>query len=311
VNVVAADRAEDPTSGSDPSTPVFIPAGREDLFAIFTPAARSSNGVAVLALPGGGSDPTFGKNQVRRRLAMELADRGFSVLRINFRGVAESSGAMREVDFGDPWTEDAVAAVRWLEARGFHRIVIIGQCFGGRTAVATARHVGHLLGLALVGPPVRDVTHGEAILRRPLSWYLRRAISPRSLRLLIRSDGAKRRRQAVKAKLLRVLTGARRPRHAGASLVFVDALKAVLDARIPVLLLYGSTDDFYPDFEFVRTGPLAGTIAAAGDVVTMELVDARFGGMHSLSTQEIFVDSLVSWIDALVATDAAVTAGRP
>ena len=308
---VAAAAAHDlSTSRSDSSTPVFIPAEREDLFGIFTRPSRSANGVAVLALPGGGSDPTFGKNQVRRRLALELADRGFSVLRMNYRGVAESGGAMREVDFGDPWTEDAIAAVRWLEAGGFDRIVIIGQCFGGRTAVATARHVRHLMGLALVGPPVRDVTHNEAILRRPLSWYLRRAISPRSLRLLFRSGGAQRRRQAVKTKIVRTVTGAGPPRQAGASLVFVDALKGALERRIPVLLLYGSTDDFYPDFEFVRTGPLAGVIADAGDLVDVQVVDARFGGMHNLSTQEIFVDSLVSWIDALVPTGNVVPAGR-
>jgi alpha/beta superfamily hydrolase len=309
MSVLTAGPAQDETSRSDPSMPVFIPAGSEDVFGMFTRASRSRGDVAVLVLPGGGSDPTFGKNQVRRRLALELAERGFHVLRISYRGVAESGGAMREIDFGNPWTEDAVAAIRWLESQGLERIVIIGQCFGGRTAVAAAKDVRQLVGLALVAPPVRDVSHAEAILRRPFSWYLRKAASPRSLGLLF-GRGGQRRRRTIRAKLLRTLTGGRGSRQGGASLVFRDALEAVLDARIPVLFLYGSTDDFYPDFDVVRAGPMARMVERSGDLVSVQIVDARFGGMQRLSTQDIFVNSLVSWIDGLVPVDRAPTTAR-
>jgi alpha/beta superfamily hydrolase len=311
MSVLAAGPARDMTSRSDPSTPVFIPAGSEDLFGVFTRASRSRGDVAVLVLPGGGSDPTFGKNQVRRRLALELAERGFHVLRISYRGVAESGGAMREIDFGNPWTEDALAAIRWLESQGLERIVIIGQCFGGRTAVAAAKGVRQLVGLALVAPPIRDVSHAEAILRRPFSWYLRKAASPRSLRALV-GRGSRRRRKTIRAKLLRTLKGHRRaPRQGGASLGFRDALEGVIAARTPVLFLYGSTDDFYPDFDVVRAGPMARMIERSGDLVTVQVVDARFGGMQRLSTQDLFVNNLVSWIDALVPAERAATAARP
>jgi alpha/beta superfamily hydrolase len=308
---IPASNAHDGTMiGADESTPIFVATGTEDLLGMFTRPAGSSNGVAVLILAGGGSDPTFGKNQVRRRLALELAGRGFHVLRINYRGVAESGGTMREIDFENPWTEDAVASVRWLESQGFRQIAIIGQCFGGRTALAAAEKVAGLVGLALVAPPVRDVTHGEAILRRPLSWYLKQGASLRSPGRLVGSGAAQRRRKTIKAKLLRIFRDAGKRPQVGASLVFLEALQGVLDARTPVLFLYGSSDDFYPDFDFVRAGPMARMIERSGDLVTMQVVDARFGGMHSVSTQEIFVSTLVSWIDALVPADREVATDR-
>ncbi len=292
------------------STPVFLPTSTEDIFAIFTRPASEPNGIAVLVLPGGGGEPTFGKNQVRRRLAGALAARGFHVLRIDYRGVAESGGAMRKVDFEDPWTEDALTAVRWLESQGFARIAIIGQCFGGRTALASADKVSGLMGLALVAPPIRDVTHGEAILRRPLSWYVKKAASPRSAARLVGGRGAQRRRNTIKARLQRVITPDRTARPAGTSAVFLDALQAVLRRRIPVLFLYGSSDEFYPDFDFVRAGPMARIMESSGDLVTMQLVDARFGGMQTVPTQDIFVSNLVSWLDAVVHKNSAVAGNR-
>jgi dienelactone hydrolase len=291
--------------------PVFIPAGTDDVFGIFTrPASTAANGIAVLVLPGGGGEPTFGKNQVRRRLARELAGRGFHVLRINYRGVAESGGKPRKVDFEDPWTEDGIASIHWLESEGFKRIVIVGQCFGGRTALAMAEQVPELVGLALVAPPVRDVNHQEAMLRHPLSWYLRRGARLRSTGRLVGNNAAKRRRKTIMGKLRRTVTASPKRQNNGASSGFLDGLKATLDAGTPILFLYGSSADFYPDFDFVQAGPMARMVERSGDLITMQVVDARFGGMQSLPTQDVFVNSLIAWIGALVPTAATVTAGR-
>ncbi len=300
MSILAARSAPEETQVSHDSTPVFFPAGSGDLFGILTRATGSPNGIAVLILSGGGSDPTFGKNQVRRRLALELADRGFDVLRVNYRGVAESGGTLRELDLERPWAEDAIGAVRWLESQGFPRIAIIGQCFGARTALAAAAQVSGLVGLALIAPPVADGSHREAILERPLSWYLKRGAALRSRGHLVSWQSAKRVRTMGTAKLRRIITGSRRSPVPQASPGFLATVRGALDAQIPLLFLYGNEDDFYPDFDRVRSGPMASMLERSGDLVDVRVVDARFGGMHDLPTQEILLASLVSWMDRFV-----------
>ena len=293
------------------NTPVFFPAGSEELFGIFIGPTGTPNGVSVLLLAGGGSDPTFGKNQMRRRLALELADRGFSVLRVNYQGVAESSGTIREVEFDKPWVDDALAAVRWLESQGHRQIAMIGQCWGARNAVAVADQVDGLVGLALIAPPMSDVTHQEAILSRPLSWYVKKAATLRSHNVAIAYKATAKVRRALRVKLARVLTGSRSERAPdGASPRFLQAVQSVLRRGVAVLFLYGSEDDFYAEFAQVSAGPLRRIADTAGDLLTIRVVAARLGGMHEVSTQGLAVDTLVSWLDTLVRTDNAVTASR-
>ena len=293
------------------NTPVFFPAGSEELFGIFTEPSGRPNGVSVLLLAGGGTDPTFGKNQMRRRLALELADRGFSVLRVNYQGVAESSGSMREVEFDKPWTDDALGAIRWLESQGHRQIAMIGQCWGARNGMAIADQVDELVGLALIAPPVSDVTHQEAILSRPLSWYVKKAATLRPQNVAIAWKATGKVRRALLRKLTRILTGSRPPRSpGGASPGFLEALQSALGRGVPVLFLYGSADDFYPEFARVRAGAMGKIADSAGDLLTVSVVDARLGGMHEVSTQGLAVDTLASWLDTLVRTDSVVGSSR-
>ena len=46
-------------------------------------------------------------------------------------------------------SDNLTAAVRWCEAAGLHRLVLIGSCFGARTILATADRVSGLAGAAL------------------------------------------------------------------------------------------------------------------------------------------------------------------
>jgi alpha/beta superfamily hydrolase len=293
------------------STPVFLPAGSEELFGIFTQPSGSPNGVSVLLLAGGGSDPTFGKNQMRRRLALQLADRGFSVLRVNYQGVAESSGSVRDVEFDKPWIDDALGAVRWLESQGHHRIAMIGQCWGARNAVAVADQVDGLAGLALIAPPVSDVTHQEAILSRPLSWYVKKAATLRPQNAAIAWKATGKVRRALRSRVTRFFSGSRPQRApSGASPRFLQAVQSVLHRGVPVLFLYGSADDFYPEFAQVRAGALGRIADSAGDLLTISVVDARLGGMHEVSTQGLAVDTLASWLDTLVRTDSVASGSR-
>ncbi|HEX2699664.1 MAG TPA: alpha/beta fold hydrolase [Acidimicrobiales bacterium] len=280
-------------------SPVIFEAAGEDLFGIFT-RPLVSNGTAVLALWGAGGFPTFGKNQVRIRLARQLAENGFHVLRADYRGVGESGGESRDVDLSKPWIDDALGAVRWLESQGFERIAIVGNCFGSRTGLAAASSIPGLVGLALVAAPVSEADHREAILGHSLSWYLKRARSMRTLRLLVSGGLAKRVRSVLKAKVRRSVRpskAADAPASGTASEQYLQPLEGVLARRIPVLLLYGRGDDFYPEFERAMDGPLGRMLDGAGDLVTLRVVDDRIGGMASIEAQNTFLETVTAWLD--------------
>lgn len=289
------------TITSRDETPVVIPATNaadEDLVGILTAPGGNANGAAVLSLWGGGGVPAFGKNQARVRLSRELAARGFHALRFSYTGVGESGGLVREPDIGNEWVDDTVAALRWLESRGFQRIVVIGLCAGGRAALAAAPQVGALAGLALVSCPLGDGGHREGVLDSPLSWYLRRLTSPRSLLLLVRGEKAKRRRAVLRGKLRRVLLG-RRGKSSSTPRRFLPQVEHVLDRGTPVLFLYGRDDDFASQFDQARDDALGRAIQRQSAQVAVQLVDGRLDGLGGVAVQETFLRTVLAWIATL------------
>jgi alpha/beta superfamily hydrolase len=297
------------TVSSKYESPVVFPVGEDELVGIFTRPAGDANGIAVISLWGGGGVPPFGKNQARVRLSRELAARGFHVLRFSYPGVAESGGALRDV-LQKPSADDAVGAVRWLKTQGFEQIVIIGLCAGGRAALAASTRV-RLLGLALISSPVGEGGHRDAVLEQPLSWYLKRAASPRSLRLLVANGKASRRRKILRLKLRRVLWGGGTPASTGngARQVFLPQVGAALDAGTAIHFLYGREDDFYAGFEQARRGSLGRMIEEQESLASVEVVPARFDGLASLTSQEILLRTMISWTSGLASRNGSVPEG--
>ena len=305
------------TVSSSHETPVTFPVDGAELVGIFTRPAGAANGLAVVSLWGGGGVPAFGKNQARTRLSRELAARGFHVLRFSYPGVAESGGTLRDA-FQKPAAEDAIGAVRWLTSQGFQHIILIGLCAGGRAALAAADRIDGLTGLALISSPVGEGGHRDAVLEQPVSWYVKRAASPRSLLLLASNGGkAKRRRKILRLKLRRMLLGSsgQRPPGAGPGQVFLPQVRAVLDAGTRMLFLYGRADDFHAGFEQALHGPLGRMIAEKPELAAVQVVDERFDGLASVSAQEVFLRAVISWSSDVAdaraeSTRAADASGR-
>jgi pimeloyl-ACP methyl ester carboxylesterase len=294
--------------------PVFFDAKGEDLFGVFTRPDGEPNGVAVLTLFGAGPFPTLGKNQVRVRLARQLAELGYHVLRIDYRGIGESGGEPREPTLTELWVDDATGAVRWLRSEGFNRIVIVGVCFGARTAIAIQAEVPELAGMVLIAPPVGEANHRETILAHSLTWYLRRALSPSALRLVVGSHpAAQRRRGVLKARLRKGMPGGDQeraaPRQAHASPQFLEPMAELLDSGVPVLVLYGRGDDFYLNFERSLEGRLGRMIDAAGPAVTVRVVDDSIAGLASIETQQVLLDEVVGWARRIAQPSSAANGG--
>jgi len=98
---------------------------------------------------------------VLRAVASELVQRGFVVLRFNFRGVQGSAGA-----FGDGRDElhDVGGAVDYLRARPHiapDNIALFGYSFGSRVCLPYAAGDARIRAVAALGMPSRRFLHAR------------------------------------------------------------------------------------------------------------------------------------------------------
>jgi pimeloyl-ACP methyl ester carboxylesterase len=113
------------------SQPVYIQDGDESIFAILHHAQAPTREVAVVMCPPFGWEDMCSYRS-RREWAGLLATAGFAVLRIDFPGSGDSSGAPREPERLRAWTDAVASCSRWLsDTYGARRVVAIGIGLGG------------------------------------------------------------------------------------------------------------------------------------------------------------------------------------
>ena len=115
----------------------------------------SRNGAAIVLVHGGGGD-----RQGTIRHARMLAEAGYGVLLYDARGRGESTG--HENAFGWRWDRDVRGAVSYLQARGIHRVGLLGLSTGAEAVVteaATDPRVGAVVADGLQGRTPDDASH--------------------------------------------------------------------------------------------------------------------------------------------------------
>jgi alpha/beta superfamily hydrolase len=135
-----------------PAGNLFIAAPHGRLEAILKePRAETSRGVALVLHPhplGGGTM----HNKVVFRAAAALNDAGLITLRINFRGVGQSSG---EHDEGRGETEDVRTGLDYLATNyPDHEITLCGFSFGARVGLEVGIPDPRVKKLISIGTPV-------------------------------------------------------------------------------------------------------------------------------------------------------------
>ena len=135
-----------------PAGNLFITAPHGRLEAILKePREQPARGLALVLHPhplGGGTM----HNKVVFRIASALNDAGFISLRINFRGVGQSTG---EHDEGRGEVEDARAALDYLVGQyGEMPITLAGFSFGSRVGMEVGIEDKRVLNLISIGTPV-------------------------------------------------------------------------------------------------------------------------------------------------------------
>ena len=274
---------------------VFFPSGNSSLAGILA-VPNQPNGRTVLIPWGTSTAPSSGINGVRARLARTLADEGFHSFRFDYPGVGESEGDYRAGDLSSPHTEEIEAACTWLAGQGLDRIVIVANCFGGWSSLMTAPKLAGLEGMAIVNPPVRRDHKQVRAADEGWRWWVKRLKRFR----LKKARSAEYRAQSRKLLAAKgsslAGTGSRDRR-------FSNAVRHLLDRRIPLLIIYG-VSDFRADFESELEHGLSAAIEQAGAPTRVVTFPVRLEGFASLDAQGILLGEVVPWLHSLPSSSA-------
>jgi putative redox protein len=91
------------------------------------------------------------------RIAEQLAQRGFQVLRFDFTGLGASKGEFANTNFSSN-VQDLLAAADYLREQGSPPDLLIGHSLGGAGVLAAAADVPEAKAIATIGAPA-DATH--------------------------------------------------------------------------------------------------------------------------------------------------------
>ncbi|MBC8048720.1 MAG: alpha/beta fold hydrolase [Chitinophagales bacterium] len=91
------------------------------------------------------------------RIAGELADRGFAVLRFDFTGLGMSGGEFANTNFSSN-VQDIVAAADYLRQNMMPADILIGHSLGGAAVLAAAGDIPEVKAVATIGAP-SDAAH--------------------------------------------------------------------------------------------------------------------------------------------------------
>jgi alpha/beta superfamily hydrolase len=311
-------------NGGPVERPVFVPASTGELLAVVTEpdGAVEPKGLAAVMLRGGGWRPSSGPRRTQTRTARALAGLGYHGVRFSYHGIAESGGDDEGVIRLDrPHLADTAAMCDWVGAQGL-RPVLVGNCFGARTALAAAAADPAVAGLVLLVPPVHDFEVARRLDRRPLSRFARR-LAPGHVAAVLR-DPHRRRALGRTGRAMLDVAGRRARRGTGSarsagtgghaspewvSHRFLAQLATVLGRNVPVLFVYGRDDPYGKDFHTARSGRLGRLLDDPDHRVRVEIVPGRVHGVTSHATQEAALAAILEWAgtDLLDAVDAGAT----
>lgn len=139
------------TNGA-PSLVTFGPDGAA-LRGVFHEPFDCDNFRPAILLLHGWSGCRTGPHQIFVKLARQLCQAGFPVLRLDFRGRGESDGNIYDAVL-QTMIEDAHAAIEWLcESTGRRNCVLVGICSGSEVAIGAAQHRA-VAGVVLWSAPI-------------------------------------------------------------------------------------------------------------------------------------------------------------
>jgi alpha/beta superfamily hydrolase len=249
--------------------PVFIPRGDEHLSAVITIPDADPRGV-VLLQPGGGGAPHSHRTAMYTKIARGLAARGIASVRLDWKGVGDSTGTVA-YSFKALPVGDAVAVGRFaMDALGTHVFGMAGNCGGARIALGSIPQIPETRSavLIMVKPLAGPATNRDNLRRTKLVLKQMRHVGP----------------------VARKAYWAARWRKAGHVLESIRAVSGMSD----VLLLEANTMKAGKLLSFVH-----GLQRSNGHqrLEIEELPGGSTRGFHSLERQAVVISRTVDWFD--------------
>jgi alpha/beta superfamily hydrolase len=140
--------------------PVFVPSGEEKIAAVIAVPEGTPRGL-VLLLPGGGGAPRSQRYGMYTKVARSLAERGIASVRMEWRGIGESTGQAR-YSFNALPVEDTTTVARFaLRATGATRFGMAGNCGGARTALLVLPDMPEARAAVLMMLKPRSITRSQ------------------------------------------------------------------------------------------------------------------------------------------------------
>jgi pimeloyl-ACP methyl ester carboxylesterase len=292
----------DSSASSRNEVPVFFQRSDAELFGIITRPSAPSNGTGVLLSWGSGPYASCGRNQIRMRLARQVAARGYHALRYDYEGVGESTGIRQLVRFDTPWVADVSAAHERLQAEDIHQTVLVGYCFGGRNTLASLGSFRDPVAVVLIAVPVVDMDHAEMFAKhQSIAWNAKQA-----LRNFTRPNKRRRHARIIRSRVgsvFRRATGALGGNGAAggeAAKGIVAAVRHLVDNKVPTLFVYSTADPAWLDFCAAREGALSSLLARGGDLFTVRPIEASVRELQSqVALQDQVIKVVTDWLEGI------------
>ncbi|HEX2030312.1 MAG TPA: alpha/beta fold hydrolase [Actinomycetota bacterium] len=292
---------------------MYVEAGGKRLFAILTRPPGPSRDLGVLILGGGGYMFSAQRNRLPVRMSRRFAAEGLPALRFDYAGTGDSGGAPPPMyRLTEPFAEQGEAAGRALEGAGVDRYVLVGNCFGARSALAVAPRLAGVEGVVLIVPPVGNMEQGQGTMVSRLGAGMSlRSFAWQGVRQLWRGVVVQRRfrkhlrraivgvRLAFRAAVARITKRfrSRDSRWQWLSRQFVAAVDHLVQRRVPILVIYGETDAHLAHFRrAASSGPLADVLARAGDLFEVRTLGGEIEGFATLEAQEAVLGMIHEWV---------------
>lgn len=294
--------------------PVFFPAGENTLFGVHT-HPRTPNGVGVVLVQGGDTvNVSMHRNRLAVRLAWRLAEEGYHVVRFDYHGLGESTGVIKRLHLHHPFTDDVEGAAAYLKTQGLDSIVLVGACFGSRTALSSAPNIPETTAVILATPPSAGYDRTEAQAEwmardQTLGDYAKRAASTAKLKAIVTDPGrrslylklARKKLKQVGKRLVNKLGLSRGDGLDWVSPMLLDPLDVMVDRQVPVLFVYGTEDPLLNEFRRAMGGRLGKIIDRSdGGVQLVDDIPGLVHGFPSVPVQDAFFDLALEWITTTV-----------
>jgi pimeloyl-ACP methyl ester carboxylesterase len=264
-------------------------------------------------LPGGWYGTSTNGNRIFVRLARELAEMGFPVIRVDWRGIGESGGEIDRFELDEPFPDEARAAADVLLADGCEDVALVGFCFGAHSALTAAVDLPvRALALVSLNLPAASATASKTLalaertsLPRLVALALRPAVfkgwfDPTTRSVYLKGARTKWRHATRRFRPSAAEQAARqRDRHRRQLDRMSGELVLASERGADILFVLGEDDWQMAGFERMRTGDLAAWFADAGERVQVVTSPGDLHGFASLESQQRTIDAVCSWMARL------------